>query len=72
MLLRCDWAESTNNIFVPVKLCMNDLVYILEVSSIISRSKKIKKNWRWRSRMATSPTELRRAPQYSDIISVTC
>lgn len=42
MLLWCDWAESTNNIFVPVKLCMNDLVYILEVSSVISRSKKKK------------------------------
>ncbi|XP_035817635.1 uncharacterized protein [Zea mays] len=34
------------------------------LADLIKENKKI---WRRRSRMATSPTELRRAPQYSDI-----
>jgi hypothetical protein len=32
MLLLCDSMESNDKMSVTVKLCMNDLVYILEVS----------------------------------------
>jgi hypothetical protein len=32
MFLLCDSVESNDKMSVTVKLCMNDLVYILEVS----------------------------------------
>jgi hypothetical protein len=35
MFLWCDWVESNDKMYVTVKLCMNDLVYILEVSFIV-------------------------------------
>ncbi|KAL5655094.1 hypothetical protein ACJX0J_034413, partial [Zea mays] len=49
---------------VPSIKSSDSLLLFLQEDYSIKENKKI---WRRRSRMATSPTELRRAPQYSDI-----